>query len=322
MTGPMTEPRQRLAWVAYAASGLILLVACVAVTNMRPDLPLWGLGAAALLYLLSHGLRAARLAILATPILGISGRSAGLLHFVTAPAALLLPLKLGELLRFQQLNSLGAHGHWLLPVIVLILDRVLDAVFIVLLYWIFASGAGVALPNAVILSIGLLVFAVVTFGVAPSALTALQRYILVNHQAALPRRWLALIDRVRGATQVGARQIRQLSGLALLISAAIWLAELAAMAVLLLALQSGLATPAPEHRDAAAFLLARTASEWSVLMGLTHDPEVRIAAVLGLVSLLVVWPVALQLYLRRIRFEPMRRASLDPSLQRRSHYGI
>lgn len=312
--------RPGLTEIACIGGGIVAGLAVLGALGVPPGLPVWGVLGPILLYLASHGCRAVRLALLATPILGTSGRSAALLQLVTAPAALLLPLKLGELVRFQQLHRLGASRDWLLALIVLVLDRLMDAVLIVCLFglvWLQANGP-VALSGAVVLSIAMLAAAVIVFGVLPGPLAMLQRYILVNHQAALPRRVLGVIDRLRNATGMGARQIAAQGGLVGLVSVAIWLLEFAAVALLFTALAAAAPEAAARHGSAAELLLVRTAAEWGALAGIVDDPATRLSATLGLAALAAIWPLALHLYLQRRRLEPMRARSIAGPLRERS----
>lgn len=315
---------QGLPEIACICVGVVAGLAVLGGLGVPPALPVWGIAGPILMYLASHGCRAARLALLATPLLGTSGRSAALLQLVTAPAALVLPLKLGELLRFQQLHRLGAARDWLLPLVVLVLDRLMDAVLIVCLFglvWV-QSGGTTVLSGAVVLSMAMLTVAMILFGVLPGALTTLQRYILVNHQAALPRRALGTIDRLRHATTAGARQIAVQGGLVGIVSVVIWMLEFAAVSLLLMALASTAPGAAPEaapeaaarHGGPAELLLARTAAEWGALAGFVDDPAMRLSATLGLAALAAVWPLCLYLYLRRRRLEPMRARSIDGGL--------
>jgi hypothetical protein len=201
----------------------------------------------------------------------------------------------------------------------------MDAVLIVclvLLLWLQA-GSPVVLSGAAVLSMGMLVVAVIVFGVLPGTLTMLQRYILVNHQAVLPRRVLGVIDRLRHTTAVGARQIAVHGGLVGLVSIAIWLLEFAGVSVLIAALATAAPEAAARHGGAADLLLTRTATEWSALAGIIDDPALRFSATLGLAALAAVWPLALYLYLRRWRLEPMRARSIaDPLRQRSLHHDI
>lgn len=307
---------QGLPEIACICVGVVAGLAVLGGLGVPSALPVWGIAGPILLYLASHGCRAVRLALLATPLLGTSGRSAALLQLVTAPAALVLPLKLGELLRFQQLHRLGAARDWLLPLVVLVLDRLMDAVLIVCLFglvWI-QSGGTTMLSGAVVLSMAMLTVAMILFGVLPGALTTLQRYILVNHQAALPRRALGTIDRLRHATTMGARQIAVQGGLVGIVSVAIWTLEFAGVSLLLMALAGAAPETAARHDGTAELLLARTAAEWGALAGLVDDPAMRLSATLGLAALATVWPLCLYLYLRRRRLEPMRARSIDGGL--------
>lgn len=318
-----TPSKNLMLWVLFAAWIIFMAVFLTATERFWTQIPLWSLLGSAGLYLASHLLRAVRLALLATPVLGLSGRSAALLHIVTAPASLLLPFKLGEILRYQQLYSLGVKAGFMPPLIVLVLDRVLDAVLIGLVFLLLLAIAPetAVFGNVIVLSLILIALAIMMFGFAPTALTALQRYVVTNHRAGLARRWLVVIDKLRIATRIGAQQIRDKAAALLVLSGAIWAAELAAMALVLWGWGAN-AHPAALNQSAAGLLLSRTASEWSVIYGLGHDPIVSLSAAIGLVTLAAIWPFALAVFLRRRVNEPMRQLLFEKPSATRVEHGI
>ena len=110
--------------------------------------PVQYLAPAAALYLASHGLRAVRLAIMAARILKLSARSGALVHLVTAPAVV-IPFKLGEVVRLHQLWYLGRS----LPgaVLVLVVERFFDAAMLLLLLAVVYAAQGPLGAEAVIL---------------------------------------------------------------------------------------------------------------------------------------------------------------------------
>ncbi|MEM9761931.1 MAG: lysylphosphatidylglycerol synthase domain-containing protein [Pseudomonadota bacterium] len=274
------------------------------------QLPAWVLAGVALLYLLSHALRAIRLTLLATPGLGISARSAALLHLATAPAGLLLPFKLGELVRLHELRALSGNG-WLLAAMILLIDRMMDAVLLVVLFVVAATIAPTAVTPVFYLSVAFLVIAVVTFTVVPRALTQLQRYTIVFHNGDRAPRWLASVDKMRQLCVIGARRLVHQGGMLLLITLIIWSIELLAMAILLIGLPNageGTDPPRPIGHGALTLLLSRTASEWQAIIGLHDAPLQRLAAVISLAALMLVFPISLRLYLRERRLEPTRRS--------------
>ena len=92
--------------------GVILLTATSYVVATTPpqtivDTGLLPVIAAALLYILSQCLRGIRLMILAIPTLEVSGRTTFALQFYTAAVAAVIPFKLGEIFRIQQLASIS-----------------------------------------------------------------------------------------------------------------------------------------------------------------------------------------------------------------------
>ncbi|MFW5881015.1 MAG: hypothetical protein ACOCTP_00670, partial [Roseicyclus sp.] len=149
------------------------------------DLPLpWAVAAVAV-YLLGHVLRGVRLAILSIDLLGLSGRTAALMHLVTAPMALAMPLKSGEILRWHQLWRLG--GSAVYAVIVLLIERMFDALFLVpILVLLLARDSA---PGALtVLTLLAATVPPIVLGLGPKLLTETQRYMVVNHDSpgALP----------------------------------------------------------------------------------------------------------------------------------------
>lgn len=111
---PAMKPRadKRQTRLIGAAMVLLALAALGLAVSILGDaafavLPGWLTGLAMALYLLAHVLRALRLGIIAGPLLGASVRTTAALHFVCAPLVTVIPMKIGELVRLQQLWLIG-----------------------------------------------------------------------------------------------------------------------------------------------------------------------------------------------------------------------
>lgn len=255
----------------------------------------WAVLAAAVLYGAAHVLRAARLALLAAPALNMRVRTVVLLHFHTAPVSFIVPFKLGELYRWQQLAWLSRNPGGSL--LIVLLDRMLDALVLLLALAVAAGFAGRIVPNAVPIA-GLLTLATMlglfVVLVAPGCLHALQAYILQNHSAPRARRVLRLVDASRLAVGSARERLRGNFLLLLFLSAVIWVIESAML--VLLAQQAGGLGPLPK-------LFARTLFPQAA-EGTT--PEVVGLYMLAcLLTLLPLWAAATVLYLSRIR-SPLR----------------
>lgn len=261
--------------------------------------------AAAVLYAMSHVLRAARLALLAAPALNMHVRTVLLLHFHTAPVSFIVPFKLGELYRWQQLAWLSRNPAGSL--LILLLDRMLDAIVLLIVLAVLAATGGSMPPHTALIS-GLLALATVLglFAVliAPGCLEAMQAYILQNHSAPRARKALRIIDSTRLMFSNARERLRGNVVLLLFISAVIWALESGMLVVLAQQVNGSGAFPTS--------LLTRT-----LFPQVTDGPMLEVTSLYVLVclgTLLLLWPVATILYLMRIR-SPLRSVpSLPQSL--------
>ncbi|SLN11066.1 hypothetical protein ROJ8625_00241 [Roseivivax jejudonensis] len=269
---------------AFSAVAVILLLPLVS------DLTMIGALVAGGIYLASHVLRACRLMLLATDILGLSGRSAALMHFATAPLALILPFKTGELFRLYELWRLSGTAVYAL--IALLIDRMYDSLFLVpVLLVLLSQGGAPTTLTLLTLLIAALPLTIVVIG--PKLLTELQRYILVNHNS---RRTLSLLQQIDAlrvivarASDVALRRAPELS----LLSFLIWLSEFLVCLILVNAVAG----------QALELLGARLVAPW---WDLGVDPVAGPALALVTIALLLPWPLMVFLYLKRRRNEPRR----------------
>jgi len=293
----LTRARWLIVWTAvaaFAAGALLLAPRTLQAADARVAL------AAGAIYLAAHGLRAVRLAVLAGPLLGITARTAGLLHLVTAPLALLAPLKLGELFRLQQLAV--TSGQLANSVLVLLLDRMFDALFLVpiMVALAVAHAPGEIEPATLWLTATAAVLPLVAVVLGPGLLAALQDYVVIHHLDPRALRLLPVLDALRRVTEAGALTARR-QGLQLaLLSVLIWGAELAATWLLARFV-------AGSTRDAGLLLTDRLVDLWGFLGGSGQDPALAASAAISLLALLLIWPIALLHYFRRVDFEPRRR---------------
>lgn len=267
--------------------GLVTLAfAAIAIVVLLPVLTgvPFGTGVlAGILFLLSHMMRALRLAVLSVDILGISGRTAILAHFATAPIALALPFKTGELLRLYELSRLG--GSLFYAAIVLIVDRMYDALFLVplvgLLIW-----QGTVAPALVILTAlaAFVPLVVITFG--PRILTEAQRYVVATHNGRGVLQTLKSINAVRQLVLRAARVSRQQAAILALLSALVWLLEFAVCALLVSAL-------AQAQFDPFVLLGDRLTSDW---WSAAEEPVVMTTIILTVIAMLATWPLVTAFY--------------------------
>ncbi len=270
---------------------------------------------AAVLYGVSHVLRAVRLALLAAPALGMHIRTIVLLHFHTAPVSFIVPFKLGELYRWQQLAWLS--GSPIGSLVILLLERTLDAVVLLIVLAALIIVGGQLPPHTELLStllalatmLGL--FAVF---IAPGCLEAMQVYILRHHSAPRARRVLRVVDSTRTIAAGTNERLRGNIVLLFFLSAAIWTLEGGTLFVL----------AERFNRETSGFLTS--------MLTITLSPQpvegpamaiTNLYALVCLATLLLVWPAATILYILRIRFPrrslPARQKSLSVHRTRRLH---
>lgn len=250
--------------------------------------------AAAALYGLAHALRAARLALLAAPALNMHVRTVVLLHFHTAPVSFIVPFKLGELYRWQQLAWLSRNPGGSL--LIVLMDRMLDAL-VLLLALAAAAGIGGRMPPGTPVVAGLLALATMlglfVVLVAPGCLEALQAYILQNHSAPRARRVLRIVDASRLMISSVRERLHGNLTLLLFLSAVIWMIE--SGMIVLLAQQGGFGSVLPSFAQA-------------LFPQRPDGTTLEVASLYRLTCLLILlplWGVATALYLTRIR-SPLR----------------
>lgn len=252
--------------------------------------------AAAALYGFAHALRAARLALLAAPTLNMHVRTVVLLHFHTAPVSFVVPFKLGELYRWQQLAWLSRNPGGSL--LIVLLDRMLDALVLLLALAAMAGVSGRMPPSTAVVA-ALLALATVlglfVVLVAPGCLEALQAYILQNHSAPRARKVLRVVDTSRGMISSVRERLHGNLMLLLSLSAVIWMIE-SGMLVLLARQVDGVGSFLPSML---AQMLFPPLTDGTVIV------TVGLYRFACLLILLPLWAVATTFYLTRIR-APLR----------------
>lgn len=286
-----TEP------IIIGLSAVLAAISIVFLARFIGNLPVMAAVAAGVVYLLSHVLRAFRVAVLSMDLLGISGRTASLMHLVTAPVALVLPFKSGELIRWHQLWRLS--GSAVYAVIVLLIDRMFDSIFLVpiLVLLLFHFSAPPALTLLTLLAA---VVPLVVLVIGPRLLAEVQRYVVVNHNNTRALSVLGQIDALRlivaRAALVARRRALELSILSFLI----WLCELAVCVIIVYGIagaSAGLGGNALELMG-----VRLVAPIWSLEAGSLAGIAIAISGI----ALLLPWPLMILFYLRRRKSEPSR----------------
>lgn len=250
----------------------------------------------AVFYLIAHFLRAARLALLAASACDVSVRTTFLLHLFTAPVALILPFKLGEVFRLQQLMMIT--GKPVGALVVLLLDRALDAVILLpaFLYIIAtdeARASAEALGLVTLLAL-VLICAGVTFLAAPEALKAIQRYIFLRHTRPRARLVLGWLSAIHAVLDRSVRSLRSNFAVLITMSLAIWSFEVAATFMLVGIEQAQTVV------SATLTTLERAMFEWPATAGSTSPSAAASFSTLGFIALLLPWPLVAALYVRRV----------------------
>ena len=292
--------------VIFLAMTALVVIGIAMLLPLVKGLSFIGILAAGLVYLASHFLRAVRLAYLSIDLFGVSGRTAALMHLATAPVAFALPFKSGELIRLHELWKLG--GTLLYAIVALLVDRMYDSVFLLPLAIVLLIG-GNAAPVFVALTLLAAVLPLTVIVIGPRLLADIQRYMVRNHNHPRILDVLQQVDAARAlvlrSADVAWRRMPELCVISLLI----WLCELFFCLILIANFQPGIAAPVGSVLD----LLGARLSMWWWDIGANTLPQMAMA--ISLISLLVIWPFAMTMYVMRRGHEP-RRALSEQSLKR------
>lgn len=283
-TGVSRRDRARLLGASGAAA--FVLLALIALLPLLSSLPLLSALLAGFLYVVSHLLRAFRLGILSMDMLGVSGRTAVLMHLSTVPISLALPLKLGELTRLYELWRLS--GTFVYSAVVLLVDRMYDSLFLFpLLAFLLVQGNAAPALIALTSVAAFVPLAVIVVG--PHMMTEVQRYVVIHHNGAATTARLRVIDLIRRIVTHAAGVAREQAPTLVVLSVLIWLLELMVCATLITAVTG----TANGMFDLLGGRL--TASWWTV----DSDPLIQSVIALTLVATLLPWPIAIFYYLGR-----------------------
>lgn len=242
-TGPVWRQRARQVEVLVLVAGVAVLVV-LAVGSVTPTgrdrLQLaasWSVGllAAALVYALGHLLRALRLAVLVhDPVVG--ARQILAVHLFSAGTGLLLPFRLGDVVRIRATAVLV--GSTTRGVVAVVVERLLDVAVVLGLTLVAAGAAGGslrALAPLLALSTVFVLLAAAALTVMPAYLRALSLYIVRRPDAPGGERLLTVLERALLVVDQAPQLVRRRTSTLVLLTALVWIAELSAL---------GLAVPA------------------------------------------------------------------------------
>ena len=256
------------------------------------------------LYLASHALRALRLAVICVPLLDLTLRKAIMLHFFVAPWSLVMPMKLDECIRVNEL-AIGGRS-WSHAIMALLIDRAVDAVVLLALIAVLAAnGIYGSAALAVMLGAALLLFCT-TFLAVPIVLETAQRHVFAHHYHAHAPHMLRAIDTVRRLLIQGRTTFATTMPFLVLSSLCICALELAATSVALWLLGGARVGPVATID----LLLRRTDQSWRMIVfNQPVDPQVALLTLAFIVPLLIGWVLVAPPYLD----------SRTPSRRERSH---
>lgn len=295
---------------AFSGTAVWLLVGLLAMPTTPASSSLWLAGVAGMaLYLCSHLLRAIRLAVIGVAVHRTSFRTLFLLNFAVAPWSMILPFKLDELVRVNELRSLNCSLVRALMTIVI--DRLMDGPMLLLCaaYLAWAGPGGAAFASGLA---GLAMIAITTgFFVLAPFLRFVQHYVFVHHYRPRALRLLSLVHHLRLLVELGRATIARAAPVLLVCTVGIWCCELAAVAVLgHLFAGGGQSLP-----DILIATFVRANSGWrTILLGSAVGHAAGPITALFTASLFLVWPAAIVGYLRRRSGEVANAAFLHRQL--------
>ena len=263
--------------------------------------PLLACIVAVLLYAVSHLMRAVRLAVIAMPFLGVSFRTVVALHLFVAPWSLLLPFKLDELIR---LNELCRVSHSLPRAIATVLiDRSMDGLILLALTGYLQSTGHADMASFVgFVGAGLTLIAI-GFIVLPLLLETTQRHLFIYNHSPKALLLLKSVSGLRELLSVSRQTIRDATPFLLLTTLGIWCLELLAIWAVLTwghEVPDALAT-------AVASMLNRADDSWRSILTFTWAANpISQATILFYIALVGLWVPASIVYAWRRRLEPRR----------------
>jgi hypothetical protein len=243
----------------------------------------------ATIYILGHGFRCLRLALL------IGGWRIGLrqivsFHFFTAAVSLAVPLKLGEVYRVAELSFL--MGDFTRAVETIWWERIFDvlAIIFILLLVLFSvpNGDWEQFEGVAILAIAFVIVTALTFFVLPDNLRRLSVLIIRRYDSRRSVAFLRTIDRVRRAILGAPRLVRAKVASLFAVTALIWTCELACFAIVLRAVGETLSA-APDALLGFFSVVTRGYTLLGALQNGQQAPDVTVLAYLTVTQIPLVF---------------------------------
>jgi hypothetical protein len=220
--------------LSYLAARILFAAVTGGLRVLGSEAALWNLALAAMIYLVGHGLRILRLALL------IGGWRVGFLtivsfHFMTAAVSLAAPLKLGEVYRVVELkNVVGALTRALA---IVWWERAFDVSVILTILFLALARASGTIPHEFItvgvLAIAFIALTALTFFVVPDNLRRLSVLIIRRYNSSRTVPVLRLIDQVRTTIQQAPRMVHAKVASLVTLTILIWTCEISCFAIVL-----------------------------------------------------------------------------------------
>jgi hypothetical protein len=232
--------------LVYLAVKIVLAISHGQLDGVRHEMLPWTPVLAPVVYMVGHGLRSLRLALL------IGGWRIGLrlivsFHFMTAAVGLALPLKLGEVYRVVELSNLSSS--LVRAVVIVWWERVFDILAIVVILSvvvIHTSSAGLQeFVGIAGLALTFLMATALTFFVMPDNLRRLSVLIIRRYDSSRTVPVLRMIDLIRHAIQEAPHIVSAKIATLTVLTVLIWACETTCFAIVLSAL-GGALTVAPD----------------------------------------------------------------------------
>ena len=252
------------------------------------------------LYLTSHMLRAVRLAVIGVSVHGTSFRTLALLHLTVAPWSMIVPFKIDELIRLNELRSI--NGSLARAAITVVIDRSMDGPALLLIaIYLYSTTPN---PNPAALYAGLIGLALLgitlSFFALSYALQLFQRYIFMYHYKPRAVNALRIIHQFRLLALLGRRTISNAAPMLIVCTIGIWCFEVFAVGFFFYFTE-----PAQAHlHSIVTASLMRANSGWrELLLGEAQQFPAAFMTMVFSAGLLFVWPLISLLYYRRRRDE-------------------
>ncbi|QGN56106.1 lysylphosphatidylglycerol synthase domain-containing protein [Novosphingobium sp. Gsoil 351] len=250
------------------------------------------------LYLVSHLLRAIRLAVIGVYIHKTSFRTLALLNLSVAPWSMIAPFKLDEFIRLNELRTV--NGSLPKALITIVIDRSMDGPMFLAFAVVLVLGGmpGIALFVG-IFGIGMIAVTIGFFA-ASRVLHFIQSYIFLHHYKPRALQSLQIVHQLRQLASLGRETIKSTAPILVVCTIGIWLFEIGAVALML-------SVFSPAHGSLSASLaetLVRANSGWRTLLLLDQlGVPSALTTRLFFAGLLIVWPLTIWFYCRRRMLE-------------------